>query len=376
MRPLVVIGTRPEAIKMAPVVRAFEAAPDADLTVVSTGQHREMLDQMAASLAIGFDRDLAVMRPGQDLGSLTAALVTGFGDVLRDLSPSIVLVQGDTTSAFACALAAFYQRIPVAHVEAGLRSGRLDNPFPEEANRSLLARIADLHFAPTALAAEHLRAEGIADSRILVTGNTVIDNLLWEVAQERGRSAFDGAAKHRLLVTLHRRENQASVIGAMAGMLRDLASRGDVEVVLPMHLSPAVRSQIAPVLEGVDGVRLIEPLGYEDFVRTLAECSLVVTDSGGVQEEAPSLGKPVLVVRETTERPEGVTAGTSYLVGTEAASVREAIEARLDAAPAAVRANPYGDGLAAERIVARVREFHRGGAGSGSVPDPRSSMDG
>jgi UDP-N-acetylglucosamine 2-epimerase (non-hydrolysing) len=280
----------------------------------------------------------------------------------------MVLVQGDTTTAFACALAAFYQQIPIAHIEAGLRSGRLDNPFPEEANRSLLARVADVHFAPTRLAASHLLAEGIAPDRIFVTGNTVIDNLLWELDQHRGRTAFEGSAPHRILVTLHRRENQAGAIAEIAGVLRDVVARGDVEVVLPMHLSPTVRAQLMPILGGSAGVRLIDPLGYEDFVRTLADSTLVVTDSGGVQEEAPSLGTPVLVVRETTERPEGIEAGTSHLIGTDPAVVYSEILARLDRPATTIVANPYGDGQAAGRIVDQLRDFHKRVSGHGGHP--------
>ncbi|MFD9196623.1 non-hydrolyzing UDP-N-acetylglucosamine 2-epimerase, partial [Streptomyces phaeochromogenes] len=303
VRAMLVLGTRPEAIKLAPVSRAMSASPLFQPMVVTTGQHREMLQQMLGLLEVGVKTDLAVMRDRQRLSELTARLMEGLGTVIRTERPDLVVVQGDTTTALCGALAAFYEHIPVAHVEAGLRTGIPDNPFPEELNRRLIGRLANWHFAPTARSAGHLRAEGVPDGQVITTGNTVVDNLLWVLGRGAGRSAFrtDG---RRVLLTLHRRENQGDRMRSMGAALRRLADRGDVEIVLPLHRSPAVREALLPALEGHPGISVVDPLDYLDFAATLAACDLVMTDSGGLLEEAPSLGKPALVLRSTTERPE------------------------------------------------------------------------
>lgn len=353
----VVLGTRPEAIKLAPVVRAIEEHGGLRAVVISTGQHREMLDQMLARLEISPHEDLGVMRPRQTLADLTSRLVGSLGEVLRRHGPAAVVVQGDTTTAFTGALAAFYERIPVAHVEAGLRSGSLDNPFPEEVNRRLVGQMATWHFAPTSGAADNLAREAVPRHQIDVTGNTAIDNLLWARTAGHGQSAFR-TRKRRLLVTLHRRENQGESMRGLATAVKRLAERGDVEVVLPMHLSPAVREVIQPVLSGTPDVRLVEPLDYFDFTASLADSDLVLSDSGGVQEEAPTLGKPVLVLRDNTERPEAVQAGVARLVGVAEDVVFKHATELLDEpgtyAAMARAVNPFGDGCAAGRIADRL----------------------
>jgi UDP-N-acetylglucosamine 2-epimerase (non-hydrolysing) len=355
---MVILGTRPEAIKVAPVVRLLSQCPDFETTVVSTGQHREMLEQMWDVLDIRPDHELAVMRDRQSLSSLTGRLVDGLGELIRAERPEVVLVQGDTTTAMCGALAAFYEQISVGHIEAGLRSGRLDNPFPEELNRKLVSSMARWHFAPTALAQSNLLAEGVKPESIEVTGNTVIDNLLWVLAQKRVPSAFT-SSRRRILVTLHRRESQGEVMADLARALAELANRGDLEVVLPLHMSPTVREALLPALGNHDAVHLVEPLDYVAFTSTMADADLILTDSGGVQEEAPTLGKPVLVLRETTERPEAVEAGNSRLVGTTAHRVLEETTRLLDDdeayASMATSTNPFGDGHAALRILARLR---------------------
>ena len=367
------MGTRPEAIKLAPVVRALDAADGVNLRVVSTGQHREMLDQVVRLFGLRVDEELAVMRPGQTLAGVTARVVEAADALFAADRPDAVVVQGDTTTAFVAGLAVFYRRVPVAHVEAGLRTGRMDAPFPEEANRVLLSRIARWHFAPTEGSAANLRAEGVPDDRVHVTGNTVIDALLWEAGRREGgdaaaadasRAAVEAALGHAddgrplVLVTGHRRENIGDGFVAICAALARLAERfADHAFVYPVHLNPAVKGPVTEMLGGRPNVRLIAPQDYRPFVALMRRARLILTDSGGVQEEAPSLGVPVLVMRETTERPEGVEGGTVRLVGTdEERIVNEA--ARLlgdDAAHAAMSAakNPYGDGRAAERI-ARV----------------------
>jgi len=359
VRAMLVLGTRPEAIKLAPVARAMSTSTRFEPIVVTTGQHREMLHQMLGLLCVDVRIALDVMRSRQQLSELTARLIGELGEVMRQQRPDLVVVQGDTTTALAGALAAFYEKIPVAHVEAGLRTGVIDNPFPEELNRSLIGRIARWHFAPTPKAARHLLDEGVPAEQVFTTGNTVIDNLLWVLAEGSGTSAFRTGAK-RILVTLHRRENQGDRMRGMGRALCRLAERGDVEIVLPLHKSPAVRDVLLPELEGRTGISLIEPLGYVDFAATLAECDLVLTDSGGIQEEAPSLSKPALVLRTTTERPEAVEAGAARLIGTDPDAIVSAATALLDD-PAAYRrmaraGNPFGDGQAAERVLAQLAE--------------------
>ncbi|MEU7133797.1 UDP-N-acetylglucosamine 2-epimerase (non-hydrolyzing) [Streptomyces sp. NPDC046261] len=372
VRAMLVLGTRPEAIKLAPVARAMAASPLFDPIVVTTGQHREMLHQMLELLQVEVRVELDVMRERQELSTLTARLVDGLGEVVREQRPDVVIVQGDTTSALTGALAAFYEHIPVAHVEAGLRTGVLDNPFPEELNRRLIGRMARWHFAPTPRAAGHLTAEGVPAAEVFVTGNTVIDNLLWVLEQDTGTDLFRTDLR-RVLVTLHRRENQGEKMRAMGKALRQLADRGDVELVLPLHKSPAVREALLPELTGHPNIRVVEPLGYVDFSATLAGCDLVLTDSGGIQEESPSLGKPALVLRTTTERPEAVEAGAAKLVGTEPQAILDAAVRLLDDEEEyrrmATAGNPFGDGRATERIVAQLAEDFGADADAMPVPD-------
>jgi UDP-N-acetylglucosamine 2-epimerase (non-hydrolysing) len=354
----VVFGTRPECIKLAPVIRELISRGHPPV-VINTGQHRELLDPLPRRLGITTSVDLDVMRDNQPLSGLTARLADSLGEALRKLRPEAVIVQGDTTTALCGALAAFYERMPVAHVEAGLRSGVADDPFPEELNRRMVSQLARWHFAPTARAAAALGAEGIDSSNIELTGNTVIDNLFWMVEQDLGRSAFTtSGGVRRILVTLHRRENQGYRMRGVAEVLRRLAGRGDVEIVLPLHRSPSVREVLVPALGGQPGVTLVEALDYPDFTATLAASDLVITDSGGVQEEAPSLGKPVLVARDTTERPEAIEAGAARLTGTDVGALYDAAAGLLDdgeryAAMASV-INPFGDGKAAGRVVDRL----------------------
>jgi UDP-N-acetylglucosamine 2-epimerase (non-hydrolysing) len=359
---MVCFGTRPEVIKTAPVIQALEAAPGVTPLAVTTAQHREMLDQTLAAFGLRPDVDLELMRPGQDLAQLTSAAVLALSETIRDHRPDAIVVQGDTTTAFCAALAGFYAGVPVAHVEAGLRTGRRVDPFPEEANRRLVAPLAEWHFCPTPLAARNLESEGLDPQLIEVTGNTVIDALLTTAA--RPLTAADGVlppkrAARRILVTLHRRESQGAAQRALARMLGRVAQREDVEILFPLHLSPAVRREIVPVLGDHDGVQLVDPLGYRAFVHALRSSDLVVTDSGGIQEEAPTFGVPALVMRETTERPEGVEAGCVRLSGTDPAGVerdiRELLDDELAYGRMAKARNPYGDGRAAERIVARMR---------------------
>jgi UDP-N-acetylglucosamine 2-epimerase (non-hydrolysing) len=355
-----ILGTRPEAIKLAPVVAALRATPGVECTVVSTGQHREMLDQMLELFNVQVDVELDVMRPGQLLHELTADLVRGLGRTLAELRPDWSLVQGDTTTAFCGALASYYETIPVAHVEAGLRSGYTHTPFPEEANRQLISRLAALHFSPTARSADNLLAEGVSSTRVLVTGNTVIDALLWAVEHARSLASPFRSRRRRILLTMHRRESHGTAMRRICSAMRRLAHRGDVEIVFPVHRSPAVRTVVSCELAHVDAVRLSEPLDYLSLVRALDSCDLVVTDSGGLQEEGPALGKPVLVVRDATERPEAIEAGVARLVGTDPDVIVSATSQLLDdpvayAAMARVE-SPFGDGRASGRIVNALGE--------------------
>jgi UDP-N-acetylglucosamine 2-epimerase (non-hydrolysing) len=363
VRVAAILGTRPEAIKLAPVVSALRKTPGVKCAVVSTGQHREMLNQMLDLFELRTDVDLAVMRPGQQLPDLTADLIRGLGGTIAALEPDWSIVQGDTTTAFCGALASFYAGIPVAHVEAGLRSGCERTPFPEEANRQLVARLATLHFSPTVRSAENLLAEGVARDRVLVTGNTVIDTLIWAVGRARRLPpSFRSSRRHRILLTVHRRENHGSALLRVCHAVRVLARRGDVEVVFPVHRSPSVQSVVKCELSGVAGVRLSDPLDYLALVSALDACDLVVTDSGGLQEEGPALGKPVLVLRDATERPEAVEVGVARLVGTDSAAIVKAVTLLLDdplayAAMARVE-SPFGDGRASLRIVDALEEWH------------------
>ena len=370
MKVLSVFGTRPEAIKMAPVVGELARFPaDFDSRVCVTGQHRDMLDQVLALFAIRPDFDLDIMQPGQSLTDTTCGVLRGLEAVFTRFQPDLVLVHGDTTTTMAAGLAAFYHQVPFGHVEAGLRTGNLQAPFPEEMNRRLAGMLARHHFAPTESARDNLLAEGVAADRILVTGNTVIDALLTVVGRLRTdtglqrqmaeRFAFLDAHKQLVLVTGHRRENFGEGFARVCRGLRTLvATHPGVELVYPVHLNPQVQEPVGRLLGGQERVHLLAPLDYLPFVALMDRASLIITDSGGVQEEAPSLGKPVLVTRETTERPEAVAAGTVQLVGTDAAAiVREAARLLADpSAGAAPGANPYGDGQAAPRIVRFLRE--------------------
>ncbi len=361
---LVVFGTRPEAIKLFPVIAALKADARFDVRVCVSAQHRGMLDQVLEIARIVPDHDLDVMQPDQSLDGLTAALLTGLGRVMDAERPDRVMVQGDTATAMTGALAAYYRMVPVDHVEAGLRSGNIHHPWPEEVNRKIIGGIASLHFAPTETAAAALRAENVDQSRVFVTGNTVIDALHWVTARIEGEPGLAAglaelearfAGKRIVGVTSHRRENFGGGLEAIAEAVRRIALRDDVALIFPVHPNPNVRRVIDGALSGLANVALIEPLDYPHFARLLALCEIMLTDSGGVQEEAPALGKPVLVMRETTERPEGVAAGTARLVGTCADTIVTEISTLLDdkaAYEAMSRAhNPFGDGQAARRIV-------------------------
>lgn len=361
MKVVTVLGTRPEVIKLAPVIAELRRRRNGETVVVATGQHRELLDQMLAQFELSADVDLDLMRPGQRLSDLTAELVRGLGQTLRELEPDWVVVQGDTSTTMCASLAAFYEAIPVAHVEAGLRTGDHYSPFPEELNRRVVSRIAALHFCPTAASAANLVAEAVPDDRVHVTGNTVIDALTWAVRRARRLAAPVARLRpRRLLVTLHRRESQGEAMRAVCEAVRTLAARGDTEIVLPVHRNPAVREIVLPALAGVPGVHLCEPLDYLELVHVLDSSDLVLTDSGGLQEEAPSLGKPLLVLRETTERPEAVAAGVARVVGTNPQVVVDAATELLDDDEAYTRMahpeNPFGDGLASRRIVNLLAE--------------------
>jgi len=374
-RVAVFMGTRPEGIKLAPVIKALEQAEGLEPVVVNTGQHREMLQQVVDVFGFRVDHDLELMEPGQTLAGLTAKLMTGIDGLLEELRPDYALVQGDTTTVLVAALACFYRRIPVGHVEAGLRTGNIWSPFPEEVNRKLASSLATLHFAPTAWSRDNLLREGVGTDRVLVTGNTVIDALQMEVRRQKEPGvcdritghlkqviADDWAERPYVLITGHRRESFGDGFGQICKALAILAARfEDHRFVYPVHLNPNVQGPVYKKLKGVENVCLIQPQAYSEFVALMNGCRLILTDSGGVQEEAPSLGKPVLVMRDTTERPEGVEAGTVKLVGADAARIVEAVSVLLEDEVAyramAEAVNPYGDGRAAGRIVGAVREY-------------------
>jgi UDP-N-acetylglucosamine 2-epimerase (non-hydrolysing) len=359
----IVVGTRPEAIKLCPVISALRRRGSAAVQVCVTGQHRTMLDQVLAAFEVVPDIDLHVMTPNQRLAELSARLLVGVDRHLAESQPGLVIVQGDTTTALCAAMAAFYARTPVAHVEAGLRTGDPASPFPEEMNRVLVSRLAALHFAPTRRAAEQLVREGVPEERIQLTGNTVVDALLAAVARVRAAPpAIDGvpeealaSAKRLVLVTGHRRESFGAGFESICRAIGRIAARfPDVLVVYPVHLNPNVREPVFRLLGGRPNVRLIEPLGYLPFVRLMDAATVILTDSGGIQEEAPSLAKPVLVMRETTERPEAVEAGVARLVGTAEDAIHGAVAELLTDPAAYARmaggGNPFGDGHAATRI--------------------------
>ncbi|MFS2109162.1 non-hydrolyzing UDP-N-acetylglucosamine 2-epimerase [Sphingomonas sp. Sphisp140] len=366
-RVLLIFGTRPEAIKLFPVVRALAGVPGLDVRTCVTAQHRGLLDQVLSIAGLTPDIDLDLMEPGQTLDQLTARLLTGLGKVMDEEKPDRVIVQGDTATAMVGALAAYYRKVPVSHVEAGLRSGDIYQPWPEEVNRRIVAPIADQHFAPTETAAEALRRENIDPATIHVTGNTVIDALLATRARIETEPALAAgldpiaarfAGKRIVLVTTHRRENFGGGMEDIARALGRIADRDDTAILFPMHPNPNVVAAMDKVLGNRANVARIEPLDYPHFIRALELCHVVLSDSGGVQEEAPALGKPVLVMRETTERPEGVVAGTAKLVGTSPERIVSEISTLLDvpsAYSAMARAhNPFGDGHASERIAGIV----------------------
>lgn len=378
LRVLSVFGTRPEAIKMAPVVKALAAAEDVEARVCVTGQHREMLDQVLALFRIVPDYDLAIMQQGQTLGDVTSAVLKGLDSVLAEFRPDIVLVHGDTTTTLAASLAAYYRQAPVGHVEAGLRTGNIYSPWPEEINRKVTGSIAELHFAPTSQSRANLRREGVPDAQIIVTGNTVIDALQDVVklidedatlsaglADHFGTAiAPDNGNRRMILVTGHRRESFGDGFERICEALARLSEQPNVDIVYPVHLNPNVKEPVERLLGGRDNIHLIPPQDYLPFVYLMSRATLIITDSGGVQEEAPSLGKPVLVMRDTTERPEAVEAGTVKLVGTDVetivASAMELLENPQAYAGMSRAHNPYGDGLAAERILGALRVWKAG----------------
>ena len=371
MRVLTVFGTRPEAIKMAPLVQQLNASPRIESLVCITAQHRQMLDQVMSLFGIRAQHDLDIMRPGQDLYGITAAILQRLGKVYEEVKPDMVLVHGDTTTTFASTLAAYYQRIPVGHVEAGLRTGNLYSPWPEEANRKLTGALATLHFAPTAASRANLINEGVKAEAITVTGNTVIDALLRVTERLRDDPSLSQQQADRfpmlrpeaplVLITGHRRENFGAGFERICDAVLRMASRYPaVDFLYPVHLNPNVVGPVKKRLAGIDNVHLVEPQDYLPFVWLMSRSHFILTDSGGVQEEAPSLGKPVLVMRDTTERPEAVEAGTVRLVGTDVQSILAGVGELLED-PVAYRRmslahNPYGDGRACERIVSRLHD--------------------
>ena len=381
MNIMLVFGTRPEAIKMAPLVKEFQKYPNKFNTIVCvTGQHREMLDQVLNLFEIIPDYDLNIMKQGQDLYDVTTKVLLGMRNVLSEAHPDIVLVHGDTTTSTAAALAAFYQQIPVGHVEAGLRTYNIYSPWPEEMNRQITGRIATLHFAPTQLSRENLLAESVSDNKIFVTGNTVIDALYWVVNKIKTDENLENkltnilktagydtsrliGGKKLVLITGHRRENFGEGFINMCTAIKDLTHKyPDVDFVYPMHLNPNVRKPIHKVfgedLSNLGNMFFIEPLEYLEFVYLMEKSSVVLTDSGGIQEEAPGLGKPVLVMRDTTERPEALNAGTVKLVGTDYKKIVKEVSELLESTVAYTKmskaVNPYGDGLASNRIVEKL----------------------
>lgn len=366
LKVLTVFGTRPEAIKMAPLVLALEEDARFESALCVTGQHREMLDQVLSLFSLTPDYDLNIMMPGQDLTDVTTNILKGMRDVLMDAKPDLVLVHGDTATTFAATLAAYYNKVPVGHVEAGLRTGDLYSPWPEEANRKLTGALTTLHFAPTQKAANNLLAEGVPNNAVSITGNTVVDALFeivtrFEKDSELASSLtehfpFLDSERRVILVTGHRRESFGGGFERICEALNRTAKAfPDVDIVYPVHLNPNVREPVNRLLKGLDNVHLIEPLDYLPFIYLMSRSYLILTDSGGIQEEAPSLGKPVLVMRDTTERPEAIEAGTVELVGTDVERLASRLKALLTEADAydnmSLAHNPYGDGKAVRRII-------------------------
>ncbi|MCF8498354.1 MAG: UDP-N-acetylglucosamine 2-epimerase (non-hydrolyzing) [Sphingomonadaceae bacterium] len=369
---MVIFGTRPEAIKLFPVIDAVTRYSDMRTEVLVSAQHRQMLDQVLAISGIMPDYDLDLMQPGQSLDTLTARLLEAIGSVLDTAKPDRVIVQGDTATAMVGALAAYYRKIPVSHVEAGLRSRDIYQPWPEEVNRKIIGTIADQHFAPTAVAAEALRSEAVPANRVFVTGNTVIDALHWvtkRIVENPSLANRLAPLEARFLgrkiigITTHRRENFGNSMGNIAAAIAVIAARDDVACIFPVHMNPNVRAIMDAALRNLPNVALIEPLDYPNFAHLLSISHIILTDSGGVQEEAPALGKPVLVLRDTTERPEGITAGTAKLIGTDKHRIISEVSNILndDAAYSAMaRAhNPFGDGYASQRIAEIVWNARR-----------------
>ncbi|MDO8585482.1 MAG: UDP-N-acetylglucosamine 2-epimerase (non-hydrolyzing) [Armatimonadota bacterium] len=361
LKVLAVFGTRPDAVKMAPVVQELRKFPDkVDLSVAVSGQHREMLDQVLEVFEIKPDFDLQIMQAKQSLSSITSRCLEGLEDVLSQVCPDLVVAQGDTTTTFVASLAAFYHKIPFGHVEAGLRTDNKYNPFPEEINRRLTSELTDIHFAPTERARRNLLASGVPDERVVVTGNTVIDALLAVtgrpfVFEDEWIEVATRDGSRLILVTAHRRESWGDPLRSVCRAIAEIVRRHpDVKVVFPVHKNPIVREIVFPELESIDRVRLMEPPEYIPFVHLMKQSYLILTDSGGVQEEAPSLGKPVLVLRQTTERPEAVEAGSAKLIGTKKediiAEVESLLASRTQYDRMAEVKNPYGDGTAARRI--------------------------
>jgi UDP-N-acetylglucosamine 2-epimerase (non-hydrolysing) len=371
IRVMAVFGTRPEGIKMMPVVRALRAHPAISPIVCTTGQHRQMLDQVFTVFGESFDHDLDIMAPNQTLGDITARVLDRLGRLLAESKPDLVLVHGDTTTAMAASLAAFYAKIPIGHVEAGLRSFDLQRPWPEEFNRVAIDAIADLMFAPTPTAAENLSREYNRRGRVIVTGNSGIDALLYVAgrlqseadlaASVAARYPFLDASRKLILVTGHRRESFGDGFGRICDGLASLAARGDAQIVYPVHLNPQVQGVVRARLGELPNIHLIEPVEYLDMVYLMQQAAVIVTDSGGIQEEGPALGKPVLVMRDVTERPEALASGNVQLIGTDPALMRARVDALLDdPAEYAARSNPafpYGDGRTAARIAHAIEEF-------------------
>jgi len=369
IKVMTVFGTRPEGIKMAPIIKTMENVPEIESIICVTAQHRQMLDQVLNLFKIDPDYDLNIFKPGQTLTDITIGALKGLESVIMEVNPDILLVQGDTTTVFAGALAAFYQKVKIGHVEAGLRSGNMYSPYPEEANRKLTGVLADFHFAPTETNKRNLLREGYPEDRIFITGNTVIDALKYAVKEDYRfenplLNSIDYKKERIILMTSHRRENIGRPMESIFSAVNDIVKKyDDVSVVFPIHLNPKVREIAYRVFDSNDKVHLIEPLDYEPFTNLMAKSHIVVTDSGGLQEEAPSLGKPVLVVREETERPEGIEAGTARLVGTDYQNIYSNLDRLLsdqkEYQKMANAVNPYGDGKASERIVDIILRYAR-----------------
>lgn len=378
LRIMTIYGTRPEAIKVAPIIKAIEHEDGLENIIVVTGQHREMLDQVNTMFGIEPDHDLSIMSAGQSLNGIVAKVISGVDEILEKEQPDVVIVQGDTSTVMSAAVASFNRQVPVVHLEAGLRSGDINSPFPEEANRKLASQVAALHLAPTSTSKDNLTREDVSENDIVVTGNSVIDTLMFatqtlDVHFEDQRLEALQSAKHSstlgrvLLVTAHRRENLGTAMRDIGAAVAELARKyPELTIVFPIHKNPKVRASIRPAVEGLENVLLIEPLAYAQFTRALSLADVVLTDSGGVQEEAPSLGKPVLVMRENTERPEAVVAGTVKLIGTNQQRLVDEVSLLLDSEETyrgmANAVNPYGDGQAAARTAAAIKWKFMGGA--------------